>query len=270
MTARKKAPRIGVEVKEHKNYHEYRIDGERVVGVTTALKGIPKEGVLVGWAAKLVATHVADNIGEVAKMLESGGKWPTVDFLKALPNQRRDDAAIRGTEVHKLAERYIQGEEVEVPEHLQSYVNGYVRFIEDFNPTSIHEELVVASRTHGYAGRLDSIQDIPGLGRCLVDYKTSNGIYGQTALQVAAYRYAEVYLDGFDADGNAIEHPMIEVEKTYVLHIQPDEYTLLPLAADVVAFGKFLVAKQNYVDNVQSNKLDKLIGVAVSPPERAA
>lgn len=244
-------------------WHTYSIDGHRAVGVTTALKGIPKDA-LVGWAAGVVAEHVVTNIHDVKRMLDSGGQGPTKYFLKELPNQRRDSAAVRGTDVHALAEKYVRGDEVEVPEEIRAYVESYAAFIEDWSPVSLHEELVVASREHMYCGKLDSIQEVPGYGCTLVDYKTSNGVYGETALQVAAYRFAEVYLD---ADGN--EQPMPPIESTFVLHIQPDGYEFRPLVADRAVFeNKFLAAKANYLENVQSRKLDKLIGEPVFPAGR--
>lgn len=248
---------------EYPNYHRYKIDGKWAVGVTTALKGIPKDDALKAWAAKLVATHAVENIHDIKRMLDAGGAGPTIHYLKELPNQRRDDAAVRGTEVHALAERYIRGEAIEVPAHLEPYVQGYANYIADWNPATVHEELVVASRTHGYAGTLDSIQDIPGYGRALVDYKTSNYVYGSHGLQVAAYRYAEVYLD--DEGG---ERPMVPVDRTFILHIRPHDYDLIPVQADEAAFRKYLVAQQNYLENVQSRKLDKLLDAPLDPPGR--
>jgi hypothetical protein len=255
---------VAIKKADHGTWHSYTIDGKRAVGVTTALKGIPKDA-LVPWAAKEVATYVVDNIYDVKRMLDSGGRYPTIDFLKGIPNQKRDTAAVRGTEVHALAEKYIRGEEIEVDDAVRPYVEGYAAFIKDWNPVSVHEELVVASRAHGYAGTLDSIQDIPDLGRALVDYKTARGVYGEVALQVAAYRYADVFID---VDGN--EQPMVAVEKTYVLHIQPDTYDLIPLVADEFAFENYLKAQANYLANVQSKRLDKLLGLPLERPERAA
>jgi hypothetical protein len=264
VSATSTAPERRIQRVETKWGHSYKIDGKRAVGVTTALKGIPKDA-LVPWAAKEVATYVVDNIYDVKRMLDSGGKYPTIDFLKGIPNQRRDTAAVRGTSVHALAERYIRGEEIEVPEDVLAYVEGYAQFINDWSPVSVYEELVVANRTHLYAGTLDSIQDLPGIGRALVDYKTSRGVYGEVALQVAAYRYAEVFLD---ADG--AEQPMPEVEATLVLHIQPGTYDLIPLQADEAAFEKYLAPQRNYLANVQSKKLDKLVGEPMTRPGEAA
>ncbi|MGW3992412.1 hypothetical protein ACWEF6_02885 [Amycolatopsis sp. NPDC004772] len=233
--------------------HRYKIDGQWATSVTTALKGIPKD-FLTRWAAKTVAKHALDHISTLATDIEHHGYGPTLSMLAGIPDEKRDTAAVRGTEVHALAERYIAGDEIEVDSHLMPYVRGYAQYIEDWNPSSLHEELMVASRNHLYAGRLDSIQHIPGLGVCLVDYKTSSGVYGAYALQCAAYRCAEVMV----VDG--VEEPMVPVERVLILHIQPETYDLIPVQADEVAFAKFLVAKENYLENVQSRKLEKLIG----------
>lgn len=251
---------VGVKRYETPYGHGYTIDGKRAIGVTTALNGIPKDA-LKFWAAKEVANYAVENIWDIKRMLDSAGPTPTKAFLKEIPFQKRDDAAVRGTDVHAIAEKFIKGEEVEVPEHLLPYVQGYEAYLNDFNPTSIHEELVVASRKYLVAGTLDSIQDIPGIGRAQVDYKTGNGVYGEYALQVAAYRYMEVYLD---SEGN--EQPMIPVDKTFILHIKPGDYDLIEVQADEAAFEKFVVALANYRENVQSKKLDKLILGSVQPP----
>lgn len=232
--------------------HRYKIDGKWATSVTTALKGIPKDA-LPRWAAKTVARHALDNISTLASDIEHHGYGPTLSLLAGIPDNQRDTAAVRGTEVHALAERYIAGEEVEVGD-LAPYVRGYARYVEEWNPTSLFDEVIVASRKHNYAGRLDSIQDVPGLGVCLVDYKTSNRIYGNYALQCAAYRYAEVMVV------DEVERPMVPVERVVILHIQPETYDLIPAQADEEAFRKFLVAKDNYLENVQSDKLAKLIG----------
>lgn len=253
----------GIQVVEYPNYHRYRIDGKWAVGVTTALNGIPKDA-LKYWAAREVARYALENIRQVTWILESAGFGPAMKMLSDIPNQKRDTAAVRGTDIHGLAERYIRDEEIEVSDELMPYVLGYAAYISDYNPVSVHEELVVANRAHMYAGRLDSIQDIPSLGRCLIDYKSGSGVYGEHVLQCAGYRFAEVYKDGDD------EHPMIPVEAAYILHIQPGAYDLIPAQADEEAFRKFLVALENYRENVQSDKLKNLLGLPLEPPGEVA
>lgn len=235
--------------------HRYKIDGEYVTSVTTALKGIPKEAI-PRWTALTVARHALDNISTLASSVDAFGYGPALKMLADVPNEKRDVAGDRGTDVHALAEQYIAGKEIEVPGELMPYVRAYAQYVDGWAPVSLHEELMVGSRKHKYAGRLDSIQELPTRGTtAIVDYKTSNGVYGEYALQCAAYRYAEFFVD---ADG--AEHAMPPVDEVLILHIQPDHYDLVPVVAGEETFRKFLVAKDNYLENVQSGKLKKLIG----------
>lgn len=256
--------RTGITVVKYPTYHRYQIDGRWAVGVTTALKGIPKDE-LTHWAAREVAEWVATHPDRVATMVRIGGYGPTVGFLKELPWQKRDDAAVRGTEVHAYADQLARGDEVEVPDHLAAYVEAYVAYLDDYQPTTVHSELIVGNRTHMVGGRLDSIDNIPGFGLSLVDIKTSRGVYGEYALQVAAYRNMEfcMYPDG-------VEQPMPHVERCFILHIQPGAYELIPVQADTDVYESFLAALNNYRRNVQSKKLGKLLGDPVTPPNREA
>lgn len=233
--------------------HYYTIDGRRAVGVTTALNALPKN--LTRWAARQVAEFVADEIDTVGDMLSTGGRGPTVDYLSGLPNQTRDRAAERGTAVHELVFQLALNHEVDVPTDLAPYVRGALAYLDDWRPRTVLAETVVASYTHGYCGTLDTVEDIDDLGRALVDWKTSKGVYSNHALQVAAYRHAEVYLD---ADGN--ERPMPEIDGAYILHIKPDDYELLPVVSGPEQHADFVRVLETYRRIVQSDKGSKLIG----------
>jgi hypothetical protein len=63
---------------------------------------------------------------------------------------------------------------------------------------------------------------------------------------------------------------MVPVEDTMVLHIQPGTYDLIPIKADEAAFESYLKAQANYLANVQSKKLDKLLGEPLVRPGDAA
>lgn len=242
--------------------HYYKIDGKRAVGVTTALNALPKT--LAPWAARTVATHVVENWDDVAQMLAAEGEQATINFLKRLPDQTRDDAAERGTDVHDIVFDLAAGRAVDVPNNLAPYVRGALQYLDDFQPDIVLAETVVASYTHCYCGTLDSVQDVPSLGRVLVDWKTSNGVYGNHALQLPGYRYAEVYLD---ADG--VERPMVQVDAAYILHIKPDDYELLPIQAGPEQFEDFVRILETYRRVVQSDKAKKLIGAPVAKPGKA-
>jgi hypothetical protein len=258
-------PKRGVKRWQQGSGHCYSIDGKRAIGVTTALKALPKN--LVGWSARTVADYVISHPELLQTLIREGGDEPTREFLASLPFQQRNAAAVRGTAVHALADRVMRGEEVEVPEDLEPYVESYIAFCDEWNPEPVHSELVVASRKHGYAGTLDSVQHINlrGLGTVQVDYKTGRGVYGEVALQTAAYRYADVYLD---ADGN--EQPMIPLDGCYVLHIRPEGYEFMPLDAGEETFATFLAVLDVYrraVKEVQRvSPLDRLIGAPLAAP----
>jgi hypothetical protein len=254
----------GLQVVEYENYHRYKIDGDWVVGVTTALNGIPKN--LTRWAAREVADYAIRNLRTVSQVSESAGYGPAMDMLTAIPNQRRDDAAIRGTDVHVLAERYIQGDEIDVPADLLPYVQGYAEYITDYEPESVFDELVVGHREHGFAGRLDSVQRSKLYGTALIDYKTGNRIYGNHALQSVAYCNAEIAL----VDGETV--PFERIDTAYILHIQPRTYDLIPVEVSEWAFESFLVCLDHYKRNVQSDgrKLKALLGEPLPRPIREA
>lgn len=76
----------------------------------------------------------------------------------------------------------------------------------------------------GWGGTLDLLCTIEGLGRCLVDIKTSaSGVYGDTALQLAGYRYAQVCLDDDGA-----EQPMPDVDWCGVIWVRADGFDFYP------------------------------------------
>lgn len=209
--------------------HRYWLDGKPIPGVTTLIgKGLPKPA-LPYWAAKSVAEFVADN-PEGVEAFRATGRGPMVAALKEIPWQRRDEAAVRGTDVHAIAERVIKGEAVEVPEHLAGHVEGYVRWLDLFDVEALHTELPVANRASWYAGTFDVILRFgkgPWAGRvCLADNKTSSGVYGETGLQTAAYARAE-----FMAPDPDTEAPLPVIDCTGVIHITDAGTTFYPLAA---------------------------------------
>ena len=220
--------------------HKYWLDGRPVPGVTTLIgKGLPKPAIPY-WAARTVAEHVVADPAAVVEMVERMGPRAAVAALKETPWQKRDDAAVRGTDVHALAERLVHGEDVDVPEHLAGHVEGYARWLDVFDVEPILTERSVASRRWWYAGRFDLIARI-GDTTWGLDIKTSSGIYGETALQIAAYMGAEFYVNDDDPD---TEHAIPTVDRIGAIHVTADGSVLYPLlndAADIAdAHGIFL------------------------------
>lgn len=217
--------------------HHYKIDGRKADGVTTLIgDGLPKPA-LLPWGIKSVAEYAADHLDRLVEM-QPMGREALVAALKHAPYTERDLAAKRGTEVHGLAEKLIAGVEVEVPDDLAGHVDSYVRYLNEWKPKPVLVEVTVASRQWNYCGTLDAVYDLPDGRRVLGDIKTSrSGIYAETVLQLAAYRYAEVFLD---QDGN--EQSMADVGITHcqAIWVRGDGYHVYDLPADETAFNKFL------------------------------
>lgn len=227
--------------------HRYTIDGEPAVGVTTALKALPKPA-LMYWSARAVAEFTADHIEDlIGRMHAAGGREPLVHYLKAIPWQKRDTAAVQGTEVHRIAEQIHAGEDFGVPDHLTGYVEAYLEFLDDFGPTPLHTEFLVANRNPTYAGTGDAIMSFPKLGLGLVDIKTGKGVYGDAAYQLAAYRYAQILV----VDGD--ERPMIPVDFAAVIHVLEGGYELIEVEADEVAFDAFCHAHWLYTHELKQD-----------------
>jgi hypothetical protein len=209
-------------------YHDYYLDKAKVPGVTTILNAGIAKPFLVDWAARTVAEFVADHPDDV-EALRRLGRDAMVDGLKSAHRTARDTAATRGTEIHKLADQIVHGAEVEVPEHLLGYVTGYVRWLEQFDVTPQLTERHIASRRWQYGGTFDLLGTF-GRGQWagrtpMLDLKSGSGVYGEAAIQLAAYARAEFYLDD-----NGDEQPMPDIDCSAVVHITDGETVMFPAA----------------------------------------
>lgn len=257
--------------RNHGKSHSY-VDtdtGQRVPGVTTIIgDGIPKKA-LINWAATATAEHAVDNWDELAELA------PSVR-LKTLSKARyavSDAAANKGTQVHNLAEQLVHGDTVAVPEGLEGHVASYVAFLDEFDVRPVLVERTVWSSEHNYCGTFDLIAELldptdlepdPELRRrqtWLLDIKTNrSGIFGETALQLAAYRYATCWIDE-DADA---EMDLPDVELTGAVHVRADGYDLIPVTAGPDEFRTFLYAQQIAEFTASSREL---VGEPVVSPQ---
>lgn len=240
--------------------HYYKIDGVKADGVTTLIGDGTRKKALEAWGIRSVAEYAAKHLDRLVEMQEMG-EAAIVAALKQSPYTDRDQAANRGTEVHALAEQLIHGREVEVPAELAGHVDSYVRYLDDWQPEPIEVERTVAHRKWNYCGTFDAVYRLRD-GRVVIgDIKTSrSGIFSETALQLAAYRYAEVYVA---EDGT--EKPMADlgIEEAQGLWIRGDGYDVLPIQADGSVFKAFLHIAYG-ARWMKANK--SIVGDPVSPP----
>lgn len=256
------------------HYYVDQETGERVPGVTTILdSGLPKKA-LINWAATATAEYAVDHWDELAELGPSAR-------LKKLNGGRyaaKDEAANRGTQVHKMGERLMAGESVVVPDPIRAYVDSYVRFLDEFQLRVRHIEALVYSETHRYVGTFDifgdiALPDMPEYDHlprdsdgfvcdCLIDAKTNrSGIFGETALQLAGYRFAEFMQPDPDDPDTAFEMP--PVAWTGAVWIRPDGYSLIPVTAGEEQHRAFLYAQQVGIFDQGARDL---IGDRIEPP----
>lgn len=252
--------------------NHYYVDGNntRMPGVTTVLgNGLPKKA-LINWAADATADYAVNN-------WDALGDLPIATRLAKLKKARyedRDTAAKRGTQVHGFAEQLVHGASVAVPTELRGHVEAYVKFLDDFDVHPVLVEFVVASYRYGYAGTADLMADLMMPDgrkvRWLLDIKTNrSGVFGETALQLAAYRYADIYIDTTLPEMHGpggIEEPMMPVEETGVVHVRADGYSLVPVTATEQQLRDFRYVQQ--VGRFDADARD-LIGEPIEPPDPA-
>lgn len=239
--------------------HYYKdATGQRVPGVTTIIDNGPRKKAIENWNATATAEYAIDNWAELGDLAPAAR-------LKRLTGARyetTDKAKNRGTEVHKAAEKLLAGKPAQVPEEIAGHVEAYARFLDEFKVGPAHVEFSCVSYRWGYAGTADLCAwvQLPDRGRSLLlmDLKTSrSGIFGETALQLAAYRFADKWVvDGAEIDPAEVDH-------CAGIHVRGDGYQLVPVEAGEQEFKDFLYAQRigQFLDRSRD-----LIGPAIEPP----
>ena len=176
----------------------YRLpNGDRVPGTTTIIQRFKDSGALMHWAYKQGREH-AD--------LENRGK-PAPKRLYEVT----DKAADIGTTVHNIVEQHVnqigkpdderigdrailaaaimQYGEKWGDEHaaVQSGFEAYLSWEKQTKLKIIDQEMQLICPRYRYGGTPDAIIEI-GNKLCLGDYKTSNSVYADFLIQLAAYK----------------------------------------------------------------------------------
>lgn len=268
--------------RNHGRGHSY-IDsetGQKLPGVTKITgDGIPKKA-LIDWGVNTTVDYAIDHWARLSQLPLSA----RIKELRGARYAEKDKATGRGTHVHRLAERLIDGQRVPVPDEIKGHVESYVRFLNEWNAQAVEVEVAlegqlvttqvsmvertVYSPTHRYCGTLDLVADLDDPDdpdgpqqRWLIDLLTSrSGVFGEKALQVTGYLHADFWVG---EDG--AEYPMADlgIDRCGVLWLRPDGYDLVPIAADEAAFRSFLYAKE-IADFVEHGR--DLVGEPVPPP----
>mgnify|MGYP001573610130 CR=1 FL=1 len=197
------------------NRHMYYVGGERVTGVTTYLNIIDKSAALVGWAVDLMRDYLLDIKGPIMQEHIFTGS--------TLHSVRKQTAADLGSKIHDWCERYIKHKlkvkGVEAPEmpdekEVQNGVSAFLDWEKSHKVKFRSSERTVYSKKHGYIGTMDIEADVDEI-LCLVDIKSSNGLYNPVRAQTAAYVEADQEESGRKYQGRWALRVSKETEREY-------------------------------------------------------
>lgn len=192
--------------------HQYWINGKRKTGVTTYIGIMDKSRPLMIWATGLCRDALLGLID--AKQ--------TIDqdaIVKAsnLYDEKKDEAASIGTEVHNWIEAYIKGENPGMPDtkEAQIGVNAFLDWVSANKVKFLSSERVVYSKKHDFIGKMDIEARVNGK-LALIDIKTSNDLYNTYRMQTAAYVKADEEESGRQYKERWLLRVAKETEKDYI------------------------------------------------------
>ena len=270
-------------------------DDERMWSVTTIIGALDKPALLY-WAAEQTATCAVDQLDTVRAMVNDGDRADTIKWLRDARFRRpkgERTAAELGTAVHEACEQFaLTGTRPEVDPDVAPFLDQFDRWCDKFQPVYEAAEVTVYSPQYGYAGTCDAFLSVDGV-RCIVDYKTSKKSVDargkatspypeQVALQLAAYRYAELaavwrprrmeqfrrryYLLGEAEKAMAV--PVPEVDIGLVIHITPEHCEAWPMECGAEIHKAFLYVLEAARWMFQTSKT--VMGLPLQPPSRVS
>ena len=274
--------------KPSQGWYRDKVTGEKYRRVTTILaQGSTKGDVLALWAANLVAETAFANLPRmVAASRVPEQRQDMYNWLRRAPTRKKDERADIGSAVHRIIEAHVLGQPMPAdlltdPE-MRPYLRHFLRFVEDWQVRFEASEMVVGNRTAGYAGTLDYLLrspliaaafEIPANTVLMGDTKTGGeldvkGVYPEAALQMAAYRKAEV---AWLRDGSTVPMPATHTTGV-VLHLRPEGYRLIPVVCDDQVFAAFRVIQQaaDWVSGLSKSVIGEALALPTVPEKRAA
>ena len=153
----------------------YRLkDGKRVPGTTTIIGRFKDSGGLLYWAC------------EQGKAIERGEIYKLYD--------KRDEAGESGTLAHLMVEDHIDGKVLDISEYPQEIQDqahqafeAYLSWEKTTNLKIIEQAMELVSEEYRFGGCPDAVGEVQG-ELTLVDWKTSNAVYPDYLIQLAAYK----------------------------------------------------------------------------------
>jgi len=168
----------------------WRDDGNPILSVTAATEVIDKSGPLIGWAVNEMANYLIKNFS-LDQIKTEQEKVSMILLAKSSYREASQKARDIGSEIHDWINKWIRGEKPSIPKDplVLNGVNAFLKWINKRDVEFVESEKVIYSKQYDYAGFLDTEAKI-GKKLCIIDFKSSKGIYTEMRYQVAAYQQA--------------------------------------------------------------------------------
>ena len=161
--------------------------------------------------------HIYELNGEQLPSVSELTRFISREVYGDIAQFRLDNAAERGTKVHKLTEALDKYGEADVSEDVLPYLQAYVKFRKEHDVAWEKIEYATHHPESLYAGTLDRLGTVDGK-RCIVDIKTSSTL--KKPLYTAQLNLYRMMLTS-------------PVDALYILHLKPNgTYKLVELPID--------------------------------------
>jgi hypothetical protein len=168
----------------------YEVGGIDYPSVTTVLQVINKPA-LIPWAKNMMADRIKSEFLTYTPGNVSPVEWidAVIARAKKRPDQMKSQAADFGTRAHQVVEDIIKGKNPSVAPEFEPVVQAFMEWYRTTRLSILESEIAVHSVVHRFAGTMDILAQVEG-ELTVLDLKTSNGIYDEYDMQVAAYAKA--------------------------------------------------------------------------------
>jgi hypothetical protein len=201
-------------------------------GVTSVTGALPKPA-LLAWKAWQTARYAVDNKNAWLNMPDE----EAIEWLGQSTNRETNRAAAKGTTVHTVIEKMLRGENFDVEARVAPWIGAAQAFVDDFQPEPGLTERTIFNDKHRFGGTFDfkgRMRRAKELGVCLVDWKTSKGVYPDMGVQiVGGYGLgAEYYLEPSTSDSGYTECEWVRPDTALIVHLTPGGYSVRPVPMD--------------------------------------
>lgn len=251
-------------------YYELEINGEihKLISVTTVIGAILHKPSLMAWAYNVGIEQAVEAVKDKVHFYLKTNQIDqltdgilNIDHLKVKKylkdkersyDSQRDEAADRGTLIHKLLEWIIEGKDSSnfelADESIRSYLDNLNRFIDDYQPEFLESELKVFSLDKGYAGTLDTVCRI----NAHPPRRRHKSMVGETVvLDLKSNKDGKIYPDSHFLQVTAYENAYREMGQSIdggmVLAVGPNSYSVGHNYFDPDSFNTILDA-YNMID----------------------